>query len=104
MKYLGSSEGKCVNNFDNFGFVLAASSSVFGYGISQSTLGLLSQFRANQITGALIPNPFYDLKNVSTLPNEKILALADSGLQGFNLDLFAMVSQRLSSILKHDFS
>ncbi|KAI5838821.1 lysophospholipase [Morchella snyderi] len=113
MKYLGTNmsngtpirDNVCINGFDNVGFIMGTSSSLFNIGLMQldsfgitgifedlirSTLELLSESE-NDIAD-YSPNPFYDVNpEINPSANTTDLTLVDGGLDGQNVPLHPLI-------------
>jgi lysophospholipase len=116
MEYLGSRfidgqlpENKsCVRGFDNAGFAMGTSSSIFSAFIvqlNQTSLpefaktalrNVLSELAQNNETIALYgPNPFYQYEN-NPWANQQTLDLTDGGLNGENIPLHSLIQPNRS--------
>lgn len=106
MQYLGSTEDQCVTNFDNAGFIMATSSSLFNaliLQLGQSELNLLvkkaldailSRFSDSEVDIALYePNPFlnYADSGVKAITDNETLFLADGGEDAQNVPFYPLI-------------
>lgn len=111
MEYIGSnfsggtvpSDGTCVKGFDQVGFLIGATSTLFeealnravnstGISIFRSALQMLS--KGNNDVAQLQPNPFFDFNpEVNPIVKSEELSLVDGGLDGQNLPLLPLLQQ-----------
>lgn len=112
LEYLGSnfsngvipSNGKCVRGFDNVGYVMGTSSSLFNQFLLQvnsTSIPSLAKDFISKILGAVssdhndiaeYPNPFYGYHNATSLTAQsKILSLVDGGEDFENIPLHPLI-------------
>ena len=115
MKYIGSylengtnSSGKCIVNFDNAGYIMGTSSSLFNailYNIDQRTnlpdivltpvkklLGMFSD--KNEDIADYSPNPFYNTNyGEGNITKSNTLHLVDGGEDGQNVPFYPLIQQ-----------
>ncbi|KAI5956900.1 hypothetical protein KGF54_000519 [Candida jiufengensis] len=125
-KYLGTkldngypvnSSSSCVNSFDNAGFIMGTSSSLFNNVILSLASSGLPSFITNLINNIVVnpfeklnvdvakynPNPFYKSVNPDTsIANSKTLYLVDGGEDGQNVPLVPLLHRKLSTIFAFD--
>ncbi|EMG50278.1 Lysophospholipase 2 [Candida maltosa Xu316] len=122
-KYMGSyvdngvASGKCLNGFDNAGFFMGTSSSLFNAIPLQldnlnfptftknliNTLAINPYERLNVDIAHYNPNPFYNSKNPNgKIANSKTLYLADGGEDGQNIPLLPLLHRNVSVIFAFD--
>ncbi|KAF2157081.1 lysophospholipase [Myriangium duriaei CBS 260.36] len=102
----GSPTGKCINNFDNLGFVLGTSSDYFGqicgkvFPDNSSLPGVLEQIVDKVKTPATIdtyatyPNPFYQSSGSPFIQGQAQLHLADGGIGGQNDPIWPFIQNQ----------
>ncbi|KAF3985992.1 hypothetical protein FT663_05070 [Candidozyma haemuli var. vulneris] len=111
-KYLGTeakegkNNGTCVGGFDNAGFVMGTSSSLFNQFVLQINTTSLSSTVKSIISSILnsvsqdendiavyAPNPFYDVDNASytSIVQNDTLYLVDGGEDGQNVPLYPLI-------------
>lgn len=110
-EYLGSSledgdSHQCVRNFDNAGFVMGTSSSVFNsvfanmgdYDVSTVLRPIFEQIisdltDAKEDVAVYKPNPFYDTTyaQIDTIVNNNTLSLVDGGENGQNVPFYPLI-------------
>ncbi|KAG7666329.1 PLB2 [[Candida] subhashii] len=114
--YPASGKNKCVNGFDNSGFFIGTSSSVFNEAILElGTTNLpsyityilkdiLSIFDEDNLDVANYdPNPFYKSHNATTpIDESSTLYLVDGASDGQNLPLAPLLTRKLDIIIAHD--
>lgn len=117
----GKPADKCVEGFDNAGFVLGTSSSLFNAGLLQlDTLGVdgtLKDLALTILTGlsdssadiaAWSPNPFYSTKPLASQPltSDRNLTLVDGGMDLQNIPLNPLIQpvRGLDAIIAADAS
>ncbi|WBW72960.1 phospholipase B-like protein Plb1 [Schizosaccharomyces osmophilus] len=104
-----SSNGSCVVNYDNFGFMMALSSTYFNtqmrnFNDSSTKNGILIQeylknnFSEHGEQVAPIPNPFRGISSARTslannLANDENLNIVDSSMTGENLPLWPLIQK-----------
>jgi lysophospholipase len=112
MRYLGSNftgglipaKEQCVRGFDNFGYVMGTSSSLFNQfflqinntGLSQSLTSILTDVltdfgSANDDIAQYQPNPFYLYHNNTSISISAELSLVDGGEDGQNIPLGPLI-------------
>ncbi|ORY86265.1 lysophospholipase catalytic domain-domain-containing protein [Protomyces lactucae-debilis] len=111
VQYLGTSmqngqpkeSNRCVQGFDNAGFTIGTSSSLFNGALTQingSNSGSLTGIITNLLQGlsesnndiAVYPNPFQGLNNISSsISNTPNLTLTDGGLDNQNIPLWPLI-------------
>lgn len=122
-KYLGSdvndgiADGKCVNGFDNAGFLMGTSSSLFNEIILKLSNLCYPTFLKTIINSVILdpvgklnvdiahyePNPFYKSENPdNAIAKSKTLYLADGGEDGQNVPLLPLVHRNVSVIFAFD--
>jgi lysophospholipase len=94
---------QCVQGFDNAGFTIGTSSSLFNAALTQingSDSGILTSLITNLLQDfsndeediAVYPNPFQGLSNISTsISNTPNLTLTDGGLDNQNIPLWPLI-------------
>lgn len=113
IEYLGSkldhgnpeNESQCINGFDNVGFIMGASLSIFDQVIDiikKNSVGYQDTYlyqlityylgdlvNVNNIEASIQPNPFYDssVDNLTSYKSTKHLYLCDGGTDGQNVPL-----------------
>ena len=122
-KYLGSSvddgtaSGKCINGFDNAGFLMGTSSSIFN-GIMIAVKNgdfprfiksIINTFIVDPIQKANVdiahynPNPFYKKSNPDgKIAKSKELYLTDGSFDGQNVPFLPLVHRNVSVIFSYD--
>lgn len=123
IKYLGSkmnngfANGKCINGFDNAGFLMGTSSSLFNAVLLELNKLNFPSFTKSLINSIVInpferlnvdvahynPNPFYMSQNPNgKIVNSRTLYLADGGEDGQNIPLLPLVHRNVSVIFAYD--
>lgn len=115
----GSTNGSCVGGFDNAGFIMGTSSSLFNQFILQINTTSLSSVVKSIVKGILNkvshdeddiavykPNPFYDYTNASyhSIVKNDTLYLCDGGEDGQNVPLYPLIQpvRELDVIFAYD--
>ncbi|EGW30430.1 phospholipase B2 [Spathaspora passalidarum NRRL Y-27907] len=124
IKYLGTNlddgipkEGTCMSGYDNAGFIMGTSSSVFNEAITELDQSGLPSFLIELIKKYILtpierhngdvanyhPNPFYNSKNQKTrLANSDTLLLVDGAEDGQNIPLVPLLNRNVDVIFAHD--
>ncbi|RCK57910.1 Lysophospholipase 2 [Candida viswanathii] len=122
-QYLGSTvdngvaSGRCIQGFDNAGFLMGTSSSLFNAILLEVNKLNFPEFIKSLINAIVIdpyerlnvdiahynPNPFYKSQNPDgKIANSRTLYLADGGEDGQNVPLLPLVHRNLSVIFAYD--
>ncbi|KAG5419833.1 PLB2 [Candida metapsilosis] len=123
-KYLGtqldngySNNYTCVNGYDNAGFFMGTSSSVFNSVALKLDTAKLPEFLKKLVNGVLVepferlnvdvahynPNPFYKSRDAKTsIEKSPSLYLVDGGEDGQNVPLVPLLRRNLSAIFAYD--
>ncbi|EGW30429.1 lysophospholipase 2 [Spathaspora passalidarum NRRL Y-27907] len=122
-KYLGTQlddgvpKKDCINGYDNAGFLMGTSSSLFNQFILQLDKAGLPPFindlikkyildplsKSNEDVANYNPNPFYKSTNPeTTISGSKILHLVDGGEDGQNVPLLPLLNRKVDIIFAHD--
>ncbi|CAI5760031.1 unnamed protein product [Candida verbasci] len=114
IKYLGSESGTCFTNFDNNGFLMGTSSSLFNevmLKIGTSELPsflkdlinniLVNPFEKLNIDVATYPNPFYK-EGSDSISSSSELYLVDGGEDGENLPIEPLMKRNLDILFTFD--
>ncbi|CAK9440010.1 uncharacterized protein LODBEIA_P41100 [Lodderomyces beijingensis] len=125
LKYLGtelddgtpSDPNSCVTGFDNAGFLMGTSSSLFNNIVLSIDKSSLPSFLKNFINNVLVtpfeklnvdvakydPNPFYKSSSQdSTIAKSKTLYLVDGGEDGENVPLLPLVHRKVNTLFAFD--
>lgn len=113
-KYMGSDltngsptvAGKCIQHYDNIGYVFGTSSDVFAIlcepltpsnssnsDLSNALQGILSSTKKPEFRDlfGIYPNPFLNYSRSTTVRNDKYITMADGGLAGQNVPIWPFI-------------
>ncbi|EGW30428.1 phospholipase B1 [Spathaspora passalidarum NRRL Y-27907] len=117
-KYMGTAldggkpTGKCYNGYDNAGFFMGTSSSLFNEALLSLSSSGLPSFLTKLISSIANsdadvadykPNPFYKSTNQdTTISKASVLNLVDGGEDGQNIPILPLLNRNVDVIFAHD--
>ncbi|PPJ54720.1 hypothetical protein CBER1_06885 [Cercospora berteroae] len=126
-KYMGSdltngrptNAGKCIEHYDNIGYIFGTSSDIFVAACSVLTpsnssnadlanflqdIISVSKRPAFQDLFGIYPNPFFNYSRSTTVKNDKLITMADGGLAGQNVPIWPFIqpARKIDVLIAND--